>query len=464
MSLFPSCQMKQKTRMNRLRKKKFFQSAVWLICLAAFLQPAFLTASENLLNNQPEEAVLSNGLKLIYHEDDASPTSVVQILIRGGRRREPAGKQGLAFLTTRLCLEFPNQRSIQQMMNQATRTSMFCRHDFTLIRISCLSENLEDAIKLSTQILKKPLFSGLRIERIKELMNHQRKQLDDELINVAHTAALDALFAETSYAGSDYGTEDSLENIKKKDIETFYDDYAVAGNMVVAVSTDLQKESAIEIMRPYFEEFPAGKPPDPETISFSPSEERSQFIEKDTQQSMVYLAFPLPKVSSRNYILTIMLENLLGKGVNSKLWPLRADEKLAYIVNAQSFVMREGGILEAYLETDQKKIGTAMEALKKIIRNLSEEGIPGEELEITKIHSKGSFMRESETKDDKTYNLVAFEALGLGYEFLNEVLSEMDATSLDEFNAFMKDVLNLDRAVEIIVGPEALEEQISQMP
>jgi zinc protease len=464
MSLSPSYQMKKKTRMNRLIGRKFLHHAIWLIYLVSFFLSASLTFSENLLNKQPEEAVLSNGLTLIYQEDDASPTSVVQILIRGGRRREPAGKQGLAFLTTRLCLEFPNQRSIEQMMNQATRTSMFCRHDFTLIKISCLSENLEEAIKLNTQILQKPLFSGLRIERVKELMNHQRKQLDDELINVAHTAALDTLFAATSYAGSDYGTEESLKNIKKKDIETFYDVYVRAGNMVVAISSDLKKESAIEILRPYLEKFTAGKPSDPEAIPFSPSEERSLFLEKDTQQSMVYLAFPLPKVSSRNYILTNLLENLLGKGVNSKLWPLRAEEKLAYVVNAQSFVMREGGILEVYLETDQTKIETAMEALKKIIQNLSEEGISAEEFEITKSHSKGSFMRESETKDDKTYNLVAFEALELGYKFLNQALSEMDATSLEEFNTFMKEVLSLDKAVEIIVGPKALENQISQMP
>ncbi len=450
--------------MSRLMGRRFLYTAIWFISLVSFLFSVSITSSEDLLNRQPEETVLSNGLTLIYQEDDASPTSVVQILIRGGRRREPAGKQGLAFLTTRLCLEFPSQRSIEQMMNQATRTSMFCRHDFTLIKISCLSENLEEAIKLCTQILKKPLFSGLRIERVKDLMNHQRKQLDDELINVAHTAALDALFAATSYAGSDYGTEESLKNIKKKDIESFYDACVRAGNMVVAISTDLKKESAIEILRPYLEEFPAGKPSDPEAIMFSPSEERSLFLEKDTQQSMVYLAFPLPKVSSKNYILTNLLENLLGKGVNSKLWPLRAEEKLAYVVNAQSFVMREGGILEVYLETDQTKIETAMDALKRIIQNLSEEGISGEELEITKIHSKGWFMRESETKDDKTYNLVAFEALELGCEFLNKVLSEMDATSLEEFNAFMKDVLSLDKAVEIIVGPKALENQISPMP
>ncbi len=436
----------------------------WLFSFCVLCLLTLPVSAEMLLKNPPEKTNLTNGLTLIYYKDDASATSVVQILIRGGRRREPQGKQGLAFLTTRLCLELPNQRSLEKIMNQATQISMFCRHDFSLAKISCLSENLEEAIKLSTQILQKPLFSGLRIDRIKESMEHQRKQQDDDPINAAHTAALNLLFDKTSYAGSDFGSEESLKDIKKKDVENFYDAYFRAGNIVVTISTDLEKETVLSILSPHFEKFPQGKPPDPEPTSFSPSEDKSLSLEKDTQQSLVYLAFPLPKASRRNYVLTHMLENLLGKGVNSKLWPLRTEKKLAYVVNASSFVMMEGGILEAYLETDHTKKDTAMEELKKIIQDIYEEGISSEELETTKTHSKGSWIRDSETKDSKTLSLGTFEALELGHDFLNRILSEIDAISLEEFNDFIKDVLSPKQAVEIIVGPKASAYPAIQMP
>ncbi len=457
MSSYPLRQKIKKNRARKMFEQRFSHMTRWLFLFCVLCLMTLPVSAEMLLKNPPEKISLSNGLTLIYCKDDASATSVVQILIRGGRRREPQGKQGLAFLTTRLCLELPNQRSLEKMMNQATQISMFCRHDFSLVKISCLSENLEEAIKLCTQILQKPLFSGMRIGRVKESMEHQRKQLDDEPINVAHTAALDTLFNQTSYAGSDYGSEESLKAIKKKDIESFYKAFVIAGNMVVAISSDLEKENVINILKPYFERFPLGNPSDPEPISFLPSENKSLFLEKDTQQSLVYLAFPLPVVSRRTYILAYMLENLLGKGVNSKLWPLRTEEKLAYVVNARSFVMMEGGMLEAYLETDHTKQDTAMESLNKIIQGLSKEGISSEEFEITKTHFKGSFIRESETKDFKTQTLVTLEALGLGHDFLNRILSETDVTSLEEFNGYIKDVLNLDKAVKIIVGPKASE-------
>jgi predicted Zn-dependent peptidase len=149
-----------------------------------------------------------------------------------------------------------------------------------------------------------------------------------------------------------------------------------------------------------------------------------------------------------------MVENLLGKGVGSRLWDLRYIEKLAYNVNAQTTMMKDGGILEAYLETDKEKKEVALEALKKVLSSLFEKGITEEELEVTKINAKASFLRENETKEIRAANLVSFEALGLGYEFLSGFFLEIDAISLDEINTYIKDILNPEKGVEVVIGPK----------
>ena len=451
-------------KVMRMRIRKFLSPKTWILWFLIYLIFALPSSSDILLINQPEKTTLSNGLTLIYQKDESSATSVVQILIQGGKRREPRGKEGVAFLTTRLCLELPDQTVLERMMSQATRTTMFCREDFSIVKISCLSENLEEAVKLSTQIFQKPLFSGLRIDRIKEMMDHQRKQQDDEPINMAHQEALNTLFNETHYAGPIYGSEESLKKIKKQDIESFYHDTFRAGNMIVVISTDLDKDKAFSILQPYFEEFVEGKSSDDAPLSSSPVEEKSRFMEKDTQQSLVYMAFPLPKISPRNNILVTLLQNLLGKGINSKLWPLRTEQKLAYIVDARAFMMKDGGMLEAYLETDQTKTQVAIQELKKTIGELFENGISAEDLDITKVHSQGMALRDNETKDEKTYNMVTMEALGLGYDHLIRMLSEIEAITLEEFNAFIRDVLDPEKAVEIVVGPKESESASIRLP
>ncbi len=432
-------------------------SRTWGLFLLCALCVLVLEASTGtLLKNKPEKEIFSNGMTFIYQKDDASPTTVTQILIQGGRRGEVDGKGGVAFLTTRLCLDLPDQQQLQRLMNQATNRTFFSQEDFSILKISCLSENLEEAIMLSTQILKDPLISGLRIDRTKELMNHYRKLQEDDPINLAHAAAMNVFFSGSPYASDAYGTEESLKNIKKRDVEDYFNRYVKAGNMIVIVSTNMEKDKVLSIMQPYFEEFPEGKPKEVDRPSFSPIEEKSITLEKETQQILVYMAFPLPKISERNYVLSMMLQNLLGKGMNSKLWSLRTEKKLAYIVNSRAFLLKDRGMLEAYLETDQSKKDSAIEELKKTIEDLYQTGISNEELSIAKIYAKGMAIRENETKDDKTYNLAFLEASGLGFDFLNRLLVEIDATTLEEFNAFISEVLNPKTTVSITVGPTQL--------
>ncbi|NIO49248.1 MAG: peptidase M16 [Candidatus Aminicenantes bacterium] len=418
------------------------------------LSPIFSNQTLSLSRNLPEEEFLSNGLKLIYQRDASSAITVFQILIKGGKAVEPDEKSGLAYLSTRLMLEIPDRSKIQDLMSQASHVSMNGKNDYSLIKIACLSEHLEETLKVTTQIMLKPLFSGLRIEGTKKMINYQRNTQEDDPANVAHKTYLEKLFAKQGYGGSVLGTEESLKAIKKKDIKDFYDSYFKAGNMVVAVISDLEKESLIEILDEYLAKFPSGEPAEPKPSSVIIPDERQVLIEKDTKQFFISLGFPLPKITSKNFALASIVENLLGKGVGSRLWDLRYREKLAYNVNAEATLMKEGGILEAYIETDKEKKEEALVALRKVMMSLFEKGITEEELEVTKIHAKAYFLRDNETKEIRAENLASFEALGLGHEFLHGFFLEIDAINLDEINTYIKDVLNPEKGVEIVIGPK----------
>lgn len=421
---------------------------------AIVLSPIFSSEKASLSRNLPEKEFLANGLKLIYQKDASSAITVFQILINGGKAVEPEEKSGLAYLTTRLTLEIPDRKKIQDLMSQASRVSMASRGDYSLINITCLSEHLEETLKVTTNIMLKPLFSGLRIEGAKKMINYKRNRQEDDPANVAHKTYLERLFAKKGYGGSVLGSEESLKAIKKKDIKDFYDSYFKAENMVIAVISDLEKEPLIEILDEYFAKFPSGKLAESKPGPVIIPEEKQVLIEKDTKQFFISLAFPLPKITRKNFALASIVENLLGKGVGSRLWDLRYREKLAYNVNAQATLMKDGGILEAYLETDKEKKEVALDALKKVLSSLFEKGITEEELEVTKNNGKAYFLRNNETKGIRAGNLVSFEALGLGYEFLNGFFLEIDAIGLDEINAYIKDILNPEKGVEVVIGPK----------
>lgn len=437
-----------------ISRKFSFKIAVSLnLLLFAFIS-AFAGQKAFSWKSEPEKKVLENGFALVYQQDKSSAITALQVMINGGKGAEPLEKGGLAYLTTHLALEIPDSNKVQSLMSQPSQVYLACHGDYSLINITCLSENLEETLKIISQIMLKPLFSGLRIDWNKERMQDQRKVEEDDAIKAGHNALLEKLFARTSYGGSVLGSEESLKAIKKRDIETFHENYFRAGNMTAVVISDLEKEPLFDTLNKYLMNFPPGEAPQRKQNSASIPEEKKISIERDTKQFFICQAFPLPEVTPRNLTLALMLENLLGKGVDSRLWPLRSKEKLAYNVNSVATQMRDGGILEAYLETGLDKKGSALEALKKVLDNLFENGVAQEEFEVTKINLKASFLRDNETKEARTSRLVSFEGLGLGFEFFKAFFQEIDAAGLDEMNAYIKDILNPEKRLEVVVGPK----------
>jgi predicted Zn-dependent peptidase len=180
--------------------------------------------------------------------------------------------------------------------------------------------------------------------------------------------------------------------------------------------------------------------------------ERAVRLERDTEQTYVGLAYLLPGVSSSHFALASLLENLLGKGPGSRLWPLRSEKKLAYNVNCRATLMNSGGIFEAYLETDDVKVQTAKAALQETISDLCRDGIDGEELAFAKTATVADFIRDNETKSGRVATLAFLESAGLGIAYFREFAAEIEALTLDGVNSFIKNVLAPEKAVEIVIG------------
>jgi len=401
-----------------------------------------------------QKKVLENGLTVILERDESSANTVLQVLVKGGSRAEPLGKRGLAFLTTRLSVEIPDSGKAQELVRLATRVSVSSRGDSSLIGIECLSNHLEPSLRVLSKILLDPLFSGIRIDAVKRYMDHQSRVEEDDLVQLGHLAGLRAFFPGVGYGGSAYGDRSSLEAIKSKDIEAYYQEFFVGPNVIMCFASDLPESDLLSLVSRYFGRLPSGNPFVPTPLSASQPEEHRVELERDTKQAFIGLAYRLPGISRRNYALVTLLESLVGKGQGSLLWPLRAERKLAYNVNSRATQMQDAGLFEAYLETDPGKSRMAREALRAVLADLSRHGTTEEELLGARNVAKADSLRENESKGARAATLAFFEASGLGLEYFNILPSEIDALTLDEVNSFVQEFLAPERGVEVQVGPK----------
>ncbi|HZX10644.1 MAG TPA: pitrilysin family protein [Acidobacteriota bacterium] len=435
---------------------------VFLAGISFFLAASsMIYANHDIWKTTPMKMKLENGATILYEKDDSSKITVLQFYIKGGKLAEPDNKEGLSYVTTRLVLEIPDRQKAQDFMLQATNLMMYSENDYSAVIVTCLSEKLEASLKIISDIMLNPLFSTLRINRIKENMLIRDKVEQDESRNIAYKTIRGLLFKDTGYDGSVYGDEKSLKQIKKKDIVEFYDKHFTAENMLIVVSTDLDKEVITDYFNQYFSKLKNGISLSSRNLTLPSIETQTlRHISRETKQTFVAIGYRLPPISLKNYVLALMLENLLGKGIGSKLWPIRKEKKLAYNISAHTSYFKNGGLLEALLETENTKKETALESVNDTLEILFSEGISSEELNTTKVYTKASFLRSNETKRDRTSTLAFFEIMDLGLDSFMSIFNAVDSIKLEEMNDFIHKVLDPENRVTVTVGPEQKSEAI----
>jgi zinc protease len=437
------------------------RAAAALVFSAALLSGAGLAQTPDSPGSPWKEAPvrlrLATGMDCFYQKDATSPTTVIELVVPGGRGVLPEGRDGLAYLVTRLCLEIPDFDKARDLMIQATRLSMMVYEDCSVLSLSCLSENLEPGLAIASSIIQSPLMTGLRIDHTKDTMALLSKAAEDDAVITGHGAALGALFGGRGYGSAAFGTPASLKLLDKKSIAAFFGRRFVKTRLFFSVCSDLDPGLIKAQLEKAFSKFPAGESggtPDPAEGPSLP-EGRTVDLEKDTKQTYISRVFLLPAPAPADFARGSLLEVLLGKGPGSRMWTLRTPERLAYDVNARATWTLTSGILEAYLETDKAKRARAAESLDGVLRRLYEDGITAEELETTKTLASASTLRGIETKEARARTMALWQVLGLGFDRIAGIFRDLQAVTLGEMNAYIRSVLDPSRSISVAVGPKA---------
>ena len=404
----------------------------------------------------PRRYLLDNGMTVIAQRDTASTITVLGVFVGGGQSAELEGKSGLSYLTTRLAVDIPDQDKVDAFMTRAVHYSVSAKADYSVIQLECLSEFFDEAAAAFAGILADPLFTGVRIDRLKEFMDNQRRLTADDADNAGHAAHLEAFFGNSGYGRSPFGSEASLQAIKTADIKDFYGRFFVPANMTLVAVSDLEADKLTAILKKRFGGFrkgPAASPSAPAMPPPPPVFSGLRDLAKDSLQTFVSAAFALPPLSRRTFVLNAIVENSLGRGPGTRLWSLRAELKLAYAIAARTTSMKSAGLLESTLETDPARAEEARIALDQALRDFSAGGIGPDELEAARAEVGAQFLRGNERKDARAATLGLLEMLGLGAEFFEAFPAEIGGVTLDEVNSYIKTALIPSRASWVRIGP-----------
>lgn len=385
-----------------------------------------------------ERFTLSNGLKVLVHEDPTTPMAVVNILYDVGARDEHPDQTGFAHLFEHLMfggsVNIPSYD--EPLQRVGGENNAFTSNDITNYYITLPSVNLETAFWLESDRMLSLAFSEKSLEVQRNVVCEEFKQrylnqpYGDVWLKLRPMA-----YKQHPYQWATIGKSlDHIENANIDDVKAFFARHYNPSNAIMVVGGDVKLEEVKRLSEKWFGNIPSGeKLPRMLPIEDDQSEERIETVHANVPLSAIYKVFHMPARTEPGYYAADLVSDILSRGNSSRLFRnLLKDKKLFSDINAYLTGSLDAGL---FVVEGKPLPGVTMEiaeaAIWEELNRISTELVPEDELTKVKNKMESTMVFSEMSLLDKAMNLAYFELLGDANELNVETQKYLHVTAED---------------------------------
>jgi predicted Zn-dependent peptidase len=448
------------------------------IVLIAFLQTAPTEAAEGPATPQLARAQLpayqtvrlENGLTLFLLPRHQLPLISFQWLLKsGGSIGDPVGKEGLAAVTAELLRKGTAGRTADQIsealdfVGASFQTSP--GHEYTTGSAEFVAKDLDLALELLSDMLLHPAFPEDEVSKlIKQRFDgiKEAKDVPNEVIGRYYDALL---FGRHPYARPISGTENSLTNITREDVATFYRNHYVPNNLLLAVVGDFSSTELEAKLRARFGAWSRKSVTVAEAKPAAKINGRQVLLVDKPDATQTFFRFGNIGLARTNsdWVVVRVVNTLFGGRFTSMVnSALRIESGLTYGAGS-SFTpgLAPGSFaIASYTPNDssERAINLALEVLRK----LHETGLTAEQLQSAKTYLKGQFGPTLETNDQLADQISELEFYGLGPQEINTLFDRIDSVTLGDAKRIIETYYPRNDLAFVFIGQAAVIEPVAQ--
>src|SRR5579862_8793323 len=290
----------------------------------------------------------------------------------------------------------PNQFGKIIEQNGGEDMNAFTDYDETAYHYSLPSNRLELWAYLESERFLHPVLREFYKER-NVVIEERRMRTDSNPIGRLLEQFKAVAFEAHPYHRPTVGWMSDLNTFSATDAKTFFNEYYVPANIVVAVAGDLKASEAMPILEKYFNRLPDSHKPD-ETTTLEPPQNSERRVELKEQAQPLYLeGYHRPDYRAKDDAVYDAITDLMSEGRTSRLYrALVRDKKIASFSAGFSGLP---GIKYPHLfafyafplpgHTTQE----VADAIHAEIERLKKEDISDDELRMIKTRAKANLLR-----------------------------------------------------------------------
>lgn len=420
---------------------------------------AFFASTNAYSTPKIEHWETDNGAKVYFVAAPELPMLDIQVVFDGGAARD-GDQKGVAVLTNGLLAEGAADLNADQIAEQfdamGAQFGNSSHRDMAVVTLRSLSEAqmLNPGVELLNKILTKPTFPQVAFERERKrvlVALEQRKQSPDDL---AEEAFYKAVYGDHPYASLPTGVEATVKAMTTKDLKTFYKQYYVAKNAIIALVGNLDKKQAEQIANAVVAGLPEGEhaPELPEVGNIE--EAKNVTIEHPSSQTHVLIGAPGMARGAEDYFDLYLGNHILGgNGLVSRLSnEVRENRGLSYSTYSYFSPMRKKGPFTLGLQTKNETAQEALKVLQDELRKFVTEGPSTAELEASKKNITGGFPLRISSNSKIVGYIAMIGFYGLPLDYLDRFNEKINAVTVESIKAAFQKRINPDKMAIVLVG------------
>lgn len=403
-----------------------------------------------------ERVVSPKGIEAWLVEEHTVPVIAVSFAFEGGSAQDPEGKAGVAYLLSGLLDEGAgplDSRAFQTALDEYSIGLGFdASRDTFSGSLRTLSENRDEAVRLTRLAINEPRFDAEPVERIRSQILTRIRASERDPGEIASRAMMEAVFGGHPYADPNEGTAESVAAITVDDLRSFRNRIFARDNLEVAVVGDIDAATLGPMLDEIFGDLPV-KANRVGIADVAPRSAMAIDVPMAIPQAIIQVAGNGVKRDDPDFIAASVASYILGGGSASRLYrEIREERGLAYSVWLGLIPLDHAGLWFVSTSTRADQADTVVKLIEEEIARFAEEGPTEQELADAKAYLIGSYPLRFDTSGAIADQLLAIQLDDLGLDYVNRRNDMIAAVTIDDIRRVSKRLFGGDDRIVVRVG------------
>lgn len=406
---------------------------------------------------QYNKAVLDNGVTVVCERHPHVRSISIGAWVRVGSVMETAANNGISHFIEHMVFKGTETRTPLEIATVLESLggdlNAFTDRELTCFHATALSEHLDDALDVLSDLILRPTFARAQLERERKVLLQELSMVEDSPDDWISDVFFQTVWKDQPLGRPIIGSRRNIQNISRAQLLHFFRDHYRPENIVISVAGKVDFNELVDKCQKYFS-FPAQQKVLPLQVPPSKYKGRSKSVSIDSEQLHLLLGFEGLGFRDPFRFDALILSFFLGGGMSSRLFQeIREVAALAYSVDCECVPFVDTGVFTFYVGMAPKSLKPCMKILSREIHRLRDVPLTQREIDVVKGQLKGTILMSSDQVDVRQESLGRNELVFGRYITVEEVIEEIDRVSPERIQNLAQRLFVPEKQSVVTLGP-----------